>query len=150
MQDDRKKQNLAEAMGRELSRARIADGDDPQDVERDVERSIKRISQAPIVLVACLDMTEMDRYPDPQRNQAEYLMAVQSVAMVGQNIMLLAYAEGLGTCWMCAPLFSPSSVHEAFDIPPEWIPQGLILLGHAETAVNLPNRKPLKEVVRWS
>lgn len=150
MQDDRKKQNLAEAMGRELSRARIADGDDPQDVERDVERSIKRISQAPIVLVACLDMTEMDRYPDPQRNQAEYLMAVQSVAMVGQNIMLLAYAEGLGTCWMCAPLFSPSSVHETFDIPPEWIPQGLILLGHAETAVNPPNRKPLKEVVRWS
>ncbi len=150
MQDDRKKQNLAEAMGRELSRARIADGDDPQDVERDVERSIKRISQAPIVLVACLEMTEMDRYPDPQRNQAEYLMAVQSVAMVGQNIMLLAYAEGLGTCWMCAPLFSPSSVHETFDIPPEWIPQGLILLGHAETAVNLPNRKPLKEVVRWS
>ena len=137
-------------MGRELSRARIADGDDPQDVERDVERSIKRISQAPIVLVACLEMTEMDRYPDPQRNQAEYLMAVQSVAMVGQTIMLLAYAEGLGTCWMCAPLFSPSSVHETFDIPPEWIPQGLILLGHAETAVNLPNRKPLKEVVRWS
>jgi F420 biosynthesis protein FbiB-like protein len=143
------KRTLAEAMGQELVHARTADGDDPLAIQQDVERSIRRISQAPVVLIACLDMTEMDRYPDPERNHAEYVMAVQSVAMASQNIMLLAYEEGLGTCWMCAPLFSPKSVHESLNLPEAWIPQGMILMGYPDTQGRETSRKPLGDVMRW-
>ena len=136
-------------MGQDLIRARTADGDDPHAIQQDFERSVQRISEAPIVLIACLDMTEMDRYPDPARNQAEYLMAVQSVAMAGQNIMLLAYEQGLGTCWMCAPLFSPRSVHATFPLPEAWIPQGMILMGYPDASGRETSRKPLGEVARW-
>ncbi|TFH38196.1 MAG: nitroreductase family protein [Anaerolineales bacterium] len=140
---------LAQAMAQELARDRSDDGDDPLEIQRDVERSIGRIRQSPIIVVLCLTMEAMDRYPDPDRNQAEYVMAVQSTAMAGQNLMLLAHAEGLGSCWMCAPLFSPQSVHEVFDVPQDWIPQGLILLGYPSTSGRDRVRKPLEEVVQW-
>ena len=143
------KKVLAEAMGQDLIRTRTADGDNPLEIQRDYERSVGRIGQSSVAIIACLDMTEMDDYPDQERNQAEYLMAVQSVAMAGQNIMLLAHAEGLGTCWMCAPLFSPESVHAVFDIPDAWIPQGLILLGYPVRPGRERPRKNLSEVVRW-
>jgi F420 biosynthesis protein FbiB-like protein len=149
IQRDEDKLALARAMGNELARTRTIDGDDPHAIQKDVERSVERISKAPVAIVACLDITELDRYPDTERNQAEYLMAVQSVAMAGQNIMLLAHAEGLGSCWMCAPLFSPASVHETFDVPEVWKPQGLILLGQPDTQGHEPSRKSLGEVLRW-
>jgi coenzyme F420-0:L-glutamate ligase/coenzyme F420-1:gamma-L-glutamate ligase len=140
---------LAQAMGRDLARARTADGDDPGAIQQDVQRSVERISQAPVVIIACLDKNDLERYPDPGREQAEYLMAVQGVAMAGQNLMLLAHAEGLGTCWMCAPLFSPASVHATLDIPETWDPQGLVLLGYPDTPGRKRSRKSLDEVVRW-
>ena len=149
VQKDEDKRNLAVSMAEQLARARTADEDDPTEIKRDVERSIERISQSPVLMVLCLTMEEMDRYPDVDRNQAEYLMAVQSVAMAAQNLMLSAHAEGLGSCWMCAPLFSPERVREALDIHPEWIPQGIILLGYPNTPGRESARKPLEEVVRW-
>jgi coenzyme F420-0:L-glutamate ligase/coenzyme F420-1:gamma-L-glutamate ligase len=149
IQDEARKRTLAESMGVALARTRIADGDEPEEVQVDVDRSIERICQAPVVLLLCLTMEEMDRYPDPDRTQAEYLMAVQSVAMAGQNLMLSAHAEGLGSSWMCAPLFAPDSVHAVLDIPPDWTPQGLILVGHPESPGGESSRKALEEVVRW-
>jgi coenzyme F420-0:L-glutamate ligase/coenzyme F420-1:gamma-L-glutamate ligase len=149
IQDEARKRKLAEVMGQALVQARIADGDKPEEVLTDVGRSIERIRQAPVVLLLCLTMEEMDRYPDPERTQAEYLMAVQSVAMAGQNLMLSAHAEGLGSTWMCAPLFAPESVRSALDIPSDWTPQGLILVGYPDSPGRETTRKALDEVVRW-
>ncbi len=56
-------------------------------------------------------------------------MAVQSVAMAAQNLWLLAHAEGLGACWLCAPLFVPELVREILDLPADWQAQGLMTLG---------------------
>ena len=50
-------------------------------------------------------------------------MAVQSTAMAVQNMLLLAHAEGLAACWMCAPLFCPDTVRAALDLPADWQPQ---------------------------
>jgi coenzyme F420-0:L-glutamate ligase/coenzyme F420-1:gamma-L-glutamate ligase len=149
LQRDEDKLVLANAMGKDLVRMRTADGDDPIAIQQDFEKSVERIGQAPVVIIACLDSSELDRYPDTDRSQSEYLMAVQSVAMAGQNIMLLAHTEGLGSCWMCAPLFSPASIHETFNVPEVWKPQGLILLGHPDSQEHDSSRKPLVDVVRW-
>jgi F420 biosynthesis protein FbiB-like protein len=79
-------------------------------------------------------MADMDRYPDEKRSRNEYLMAVQSTAMAVQNLLLAAHAEGLGACWMCAPLFCPDVVSAELDLPADWQPQALITLGYpAET-----------------
>lgn len=149
LRSDDVKHSLAHAMGEELTRARLADDDPLNEIEADVERSVERITQTPVVIVLCMTMEDMDRYPDNERNQAEYLMAVQSVALAAQNIMLAAHAEGLGTCWLCAPLFSPARVRDVLALPQDWNPQALILLGHPLKTDRTSSRKPLEDVVRW-
>jgi nitroreductase len=76
-----------------------------------------------------MTMADMDRYPDPKRRRAEWTMATQSLALAGQNLLLAAHAEGLGACWLCAPLFCPEVVRAALGLPEDWEPQAFISLG---------------------
>lgn len=140
------KERLARAMGEKLFKDRTADGDPNPDIEGDVARSWSRIVGAPVVIGVFLSMSAMDRYPDEGRNRAEHLMAVQSVAMAAQNLWLLAHAEGLGACWLCAPLFVPDLVRETLNLPEDWQAQGLMTLGWpAEERVK--SRRPWPESV---
>lgn len=143
------KNTLATAMGRRLRQDRTADGDDPQAIEQDVGRSHARITEAPVVIVVCVDMRGMDQYPDELRRQAEYLMAVQSTAMAVQNLLLAAEQEGLGSCIMCAPLFCPDTVADALGLPQDWQAQMLVTVGSPANCGNTRPRLPLDEVVRW-
>jgi nitroreductase len=56
-------------------------------------------------------------------------MATQSLALAGQNLLLAAHAEGLGACWLCAPLFCPHIVRDTLGLPADWEPQAFISLG---------------------
>lgn len=142
------RERLARAMGARL-RADLERDSAPQAViEADVTRSYERLTGAPVVIVLCLSMADMDTYPDARRQQHEWTMAAQSVAMAGQNLLLAAHAHGLGACWMCAPLFCPDVVQDALDLPPDWEPQGLITLGYAAQTRD-KTRQPLAEKVVW-
>ncbi len=147
IESDRWKERLATAMGERLRADRLADGDDSAVVERDVARSFARITAAPLVVLVCLCMDEMDRYPDDRRLGAERLMAVQSTAMAMQNLLLAAHAEGLGASVMCAPLFCAGTVADVLHLPPRWEPQALITVGRPTNAGQPAMRRPLSELV---
>ncbi|HTJ62817.1 MAG TPA: nitroreductase family protein [Alphaproteobacteria bacterium] len=141
------KANLAKAMGDRLHADRSRDGDDAESIAQDVARSSARINGAGALIAVCLTLEEMDTYPDAKRNEAEYIMAVQSTAMAAQIALLKAQAAGLGACWVCAPLFCPDTVRAALGLRDSWRPQGLILLGWpAEPGRDRP-RKPLTEIL---
>lgn len=125
------KHALATAMGERLRADLERDGMAPDLIERDAARSYERITNAPVVIVVCVTMREMDSYADARRTQAEYLMATQSAAMATQNLLLAAHAVGLGACWMCAPLFVPETVRGVLELEADWEPQALITLGYA-------------------
>jgi F420 biosynthesis protein FbiB-like protein len=128
------KHKLAAAMGAKLRADLSADGLPLALIEKDAGRSYQRITGAPLLILLCLSMIDMDSYPDERRQQSEWLMAVQSTALAGQNLLLAAHALGLGACWMCAPLFSPDVVCQTLDLPADWQPQALITIGYpAET-----------------
>lgn len=137
------KERLATAMGERLRADRARDGDPPDAIERDTRRSHDRIVHAPAVLVVCLSMRDMDRYPDERRASAERTMAVQSVALAIQNLLLVAHAAGLGACWMCAPLFCPDAVRETLALPADWEAQALITLGYPADDGKPRGREPL-------
>jgi F420 biosynthesis protein FbiB-like protein len=147
--DESHKVRLAETMGESLRVDRISEGIDPNEAQAEVHRSYDRITGAPVVILICLTMEDMDRYLDEPRSRAEYLMAVQSVAMAGENLLLMAHAEGLGACWMCAPLFTQDIVREALNLPSSWEPQGMIILGHPAHEGRDRSRMPLGRVVVW-
>jgi F420 biosynthesis protein FbiB-like protein len=142
------KAHLAGAMGLQLRRDLASDGLPPDVIEADAGRSYQRITSAPVLILLALSMADMDAYPDARRAAHEHTMAVQSVAMAGQNLLLAAHTHGLGACWMCAPLFCPAVVRAALDLPEDWEPQGMITLGYpAETRVK--TRYPLESRVIW-
>jgi coenzyme F420-0:L-glutamate ligase / coenzyme F420-1:gamma-L-glutamate ligase len=142
------KETLAKAMGARLRRDLEADGVPEAVIEADTSRSYSRITAAPVLIALCLSVVDMDTYKDEKRNHNEYLMAVQSVAMAGQNILLSAHDVGLGACWMCAPLFCPDVVQVALSLPDDWQPQALLTIGYpAETREK--TRRPLESSVLW-
>jgi F420 biosynthesis protein FbiB-like protein len=142
------KENLANAMAMRLRQDLQADGVPGEVIEKDAGRSINRVTSAPVLILVCLTMEDMDSYPDQRRAHNEYLMAAQSTAMAGENLMLAAHEMGLSTCWMCAPLFCPDTVVECLDLPQEWIPQGLITMGYAAQERS-KDRRPAEALTLW-
>ncbi len=142
------KAQLAQAMGARL-RADLERDHVPQTViENDVRRSYDRLTSAPVLLVLCLTLVDMDTYGDDRRSENEHTMAVQSVAMAGQNILLAAHSLGLGACWMCAPLFCQDVVVNTLQLPDDWQPQGIITLGYPAQKRE-KTREPLETRVLW-
>lgn len=76
-------------------------------------------------------------------------MAVQSLALAGGHLLMAAHAEGLGACWIGAPLFAPQAVHEALGLPSGWEPQGMIILGWPDSSGVERERLPVDEVTEW-
>jgi nitroreductase len=68
--------------------------------------------------------------------------------MAAQNLLLAAHDVGLGTCWLCAPLFCPDVVRDVLALPDDWQPQGVITLGYPEQ-VREKTRHPLEKSVVW-
>lgn len=144
----RVKQKLAAAMGEKLRADLAADGLSPAAIEKDAARSYQRITTAPLLILLCLSMEDMDTYPDPARQHNERIMAVQSVALAGQNLLLAAHALGLGACWNCAPLFAQDIVRQTMGLPPDWQPQAIITGGYpAETRQK--TRRPSTQITRY-
>jgi F420 biosynthesis protein FbiB-like protein len=147
VQDQDARTRLAETMSQDFRRDLAADGCTPEAVETQVGRSYQRITNAPVAIVLCLDLSQGDPYPDPVRQQAEFLMGTQSVALAGGYLLLAVHAAGLAGVWMCAPLFAPASVRKSLELPEEWQPQALILIGYPAHEPKARTRKPLDEVV---
>ena len=129
---DETKERLAEAMGEEWRTNLEMDGQGPEIVEKRLEGSRRRLLDAPVLVLLCLYLEDLDVYPDADRQQNETVMAVQSLGAAAQNMLLAAYSLGLDTSWMCAPLFSPRSVTEALGLDRKLVPHALLTLGYAE------------------
>ncbi|MEL7436706.1 MAG: nitroreductase family protein, partial [Chloroflexota bacterium] len=84
------KDTLARAMGKRLQADLERDYVPQAVIEKEVTRSYDRLTSAPVVIVVNLTMRDMDTYSNDLRNTNEHIMAIQSVAMAGQNILLAA------------------------------------------------------------
>ena len=141
------KKRLADAMAEEWRRNLEMDGQEPDVVETRLRKSQERIINSPVLIVPCLYLEDLDRYPDAARQEAERTMAVQSLGAAIQNILLSAYSLGLDTGWMCAPLFCPEVVCAALGLPSTLIPHALINMGYG--AKNPPRRphRPVNQLI---
>lgn len=119
----------------------------PQDeIQKRLTRSQERLSSAPVVILLCVDMTEMEQYTDQRRKTAEHLIATQSAANAGMQLLLAAHAEGLGGVWVCSPMFAQETVRKALSLAEHWEPQAMFLLGYPLEIPAVRERKKLEEV----
>jgi coenzyme F420-0:L-glutamate ligase/coenzyme F420-1:gamma-L-glutamate ligase len=110
-----------------------------------ISQSIRKFTEPPVMILVCLTMKDMQNYGN-KRNEAEYTMAIQSVAVACENILLAAKIEGLGSCWYCAPLFCKDLIREILKIPSDVEPQALIAIGYSEGKPLQTSRKDLEEI----
>jgi F420 biosynthesis protein FbiB-like protein len=105
----------------------------------------ERFAKAPVVILACLTMEGLRKFPDAPRQGFERDLAVESLGAGLQNLLLAAHAAGLGACWFCAPAFAKDVVRKVLAIPPEVEPSALIMLGYPAEKAKTPSRKSLKD-----
>jgi F420 biosynthesis protein FbiB-like protein len=113
---------------------------------------VERLATAPALVLACLSMEDMAKFPDEQRQRCERDLAMQSLAAALQNLLLAAHAEGLGACWFCAPAFCKETVREVLEIPDEVEPEALIAIGYPAEEPPAPPKKRLGDYCfkdRW-
>lgn len=143
--------NVATADARERLAAAMAaawlddlrrDGAPPEEARRLIERSRQQIAEAPVLLVACLSLREAKVWPEGRRQNAERDMFVQSLGAALQNLLLAATEGGLAGYLKGAPLFCQEAVREALELPAEWEPAFLVLLGYAPPGSRPPPREP--------
>jgi F420 biosynthesis protein FbiB-like protein len=126
-----------------------AGGDLTPELEERIQSRESRLINAPAVVVLCMTLEEMNEYDDPIQQEAERTMAVQSVALAGGQLLLAAHAEGLGAFWAGAALFAQEPIRRSLNLPTEWEPQGMILMGTPAVPGEDRGRKPLDEVISW-
>jgi F420 biosynthesis protein FbiB-like protein len=141
------KERLADAMGETWKRNLEMDGQSQEIVRIRLEKSRLRILNAPALILPCLYLEDLDRYPDERRQNDETTMAIQSLGAAIQNMLLMAYDLGLDGGWMCAPLFCPEVVCEALALDRRLIPHALITLGYAAADPKRRERLPLEALI---
>jgi F420 biosynthesis protein FbiB-like protein len=139
------KLKLAKAMAEKWENDLRSDRTDEKIRKLLISQSIRKFSEPPVLILACLTMEDMHDYSD-RRNEAEYTMAIQSIAVAIENILLAAKIEGLGSCWYCAPLFCKDLIREILKIPSDIEPQALIAIGYSDEEPLQTSRKDLEEI----
>jgi len=141
------KLRLAVEMGTMWRQNLQMDGQSAEIVDIRLEKSRQRIFNAPVIIIPCLYLEDLDPYPDQRRQADEKTMAIQSIGAAIQNMLLMAYDLGLDAGWMCAPLFCPEIVCEVLDVDARLIPQALITIGYAAEDPKRRERLPLSSLI---
>jgi nitroreductase len=74
---------------------------------------------------------------------------VEDCSLAAQNLMLAAYAEGLGTCWIgyAQGFLNTPEGKSALGLPGAWVPVAPIIVGHPKTvSTPAPRKEP---EIRW-
>ena len=126
VQERSSRQKLGETLTKKMRVDMTAEGTPQADIDKRVSISLRRIAEAPVIILLCRDVTVI-RKDEPE----EVTMAVQSVALAGLQMLLAAHSEGLGGNWICWPLYAQEETRDALELPETWQPQGMIFLGFA-------------------
>jgi F420 biosynthesis protein FbiB-like protein len=141
--DSKIKRDLSEAMGETWVADLVKDGLAVN--EANLRERVERFACAPVLILGCLTMEGLRKFPDATRQGYERDLAVQSFGAAIQNLLLAAYAEKLVSCWFCAPGFCKQTVREVLNIPREIEPQSFVILGYTGECPVVPSKKKLAE-----
>jgi len=93
------------------------------------------LGNPPAIIVICQDIAEAER---KGAKLGKEVLSLMDSAMAAQNIILAAYAEGLGTCIVRS--FHPGGVQKLLKLPQYIEPQILISVGVPASVPKPPKR----------
>lgn len=113
------------------------------EIKKRTENSLRRIAEAPVIIILC-----RDRNIIPRKNPEEKIMAMQSTALAGLQLLLATQAEGLGGNWICWVLYAQKEIINALDLPENWLPEAMFFIGYTDGNAKEKNLPPLSEIVK--
>ncbi len=147
LEQDSMRVNLIEKMNKKFKTDLEKDGKSDLFISQKTNSRRSKFLNAPILVLLCLDTEELEEYNDPERNEVEYLMGVQSVSSSATYFLLALEAKGFASCWYCAPLFAKEIVKEVLKLPQSYVPIAFFTVGRAKKVPNIPKRKSLSEII---
>lgn len=102
------------------------------DVVEETKSFFATLGGAPVVILAYAE-------PGPESERTD----IQSVSAAIQNLLLLAYEKGLGTCWMTGPVSHEEEFNRLLGIEGKRL-VALITLGYPDENPKPPKRRPGK------
>lgn len=142
IENESAKSALGDALTERMRNDMQAENAPEAEIRSRVERSLRRIAEAPHIILLCRD-AEVVRIHAP----GEDLMGIQSVAMAGLQLMLAAHARGLGANWVCWPLYAQEDTIRALNLPETWQPQGMVFLGYPAEEPREKTLRPLDDII---
>jgi nitroreductase len=100
------------------------------------------IEEAPLVIVVCANENRSSR---GYGVRGETLYCIQDTAAAIQNIHLLAYSLGLGTCWVGA--FREEEARKILKTSLGVRPVALIPVGYPAESPSPPSRRSLRQII---
>lgn len=140
---------LAETVSSRFQQDMTAEGVPEAEIQTRIEKTVRRATQAPVIVILCRDTTQIRPQANLLDKQQEIMMATQSVALAGLQILLATHAEGLGGTWICWPLFAPDETRRALGLPVEWEPQGMLFFGYPFEQPEPSTRPYQEDVTLW-
>jgi nitroreductase len=134
---------LGEAITSKMRVDMQAESANESDIEKRARLSLRRMDEAPLVIVVCRDKTDV-RADTPE----ETIMGIQSTALAGLQLMLAAHAEGLGSNWICWTLYAQEATRSALELPETWEPQAMYFLGYADEIPKIKEMKDFQSLVK--
>ncbi|WP_402468317.1 nitroreductase family protein [Isoptericola aurantiacus] len=132
----------------------------PEDSERDMSAWLAGMRTAPVLIVALASKAAyVGRYAEPDkgwtdRDEARWPVPYWhvDVGMASLLILQTAVDEGLGACFFGIGAGQVEAFGEAFGVPAEWAPTGVVAVGHPEPggpqgSPARRRRRPMDDVV---
>ena len=131
------KEKLGKALTEKMRADMKTENADPTQIQKRIDISLRRIAEAPVIILLCRDKAVIRK-----EDVEEHHMGIQSTALIGLQLMLAAHAEGLGTNWICWPLYAQTETQTALDLPESWLPEAMFFLGYPDETPKEIFRKP--------
>jgi len=113
------------------------------------------VVRAPVFMLLCVDFRKLEKFIAyrGRRNQMDDLgmlfLGIQDVSYAGQNIVLAAEAEGLGTCFLGNAPFRAAELIDLFKLPERVYPLVGLVLGYPAERPPARPRIPLEHCLFW-
>ncbi len=132
LEDKLGKTALATAMGHAWLEDLQADGMPSEKADALVARSHRLLTGAPVLIVCTADLAKAHDYPDERRRLAEWSLFAHSTGAALQTLMVALAEEGIGSCWLSAPVFCRATVRAHLCLGDTVEPQALVLVGYPD------------------
>ncbi len=123
------RERVLDAMAERWREDLRGDGLDDARIEGRIARSDAILRDAPLLLLAFVDVPGSHAYPDAQRTVAERDLFMLSGGAALQNLQVALAAHGVGSAWISSTAFCADVVADALELDDAWVPLGAVAAG---------------------